>query len=106
MRAFAVLAFLDGVVEAVVDDLLLSDDHLLHAVHEGPADSSAVSGIDESVLRACVEGIFAVHELRMQHHVTLLRRGLHVRKTFPVHKVLGAGNSGSGHCGRKVSRRC
>ena len=103
MRTFAILGLLDCVIVAMVDDLLISNDHMLHAVHESPAYSTTVSGIYESVLRTCVEGIFTIHELRMKNHVALLRSRFHIRKALPVDKVLGASNTGSGNCRRKVT---
>ena len=74
VRALSVFAFLDSMIVTMVDDLFLGYDHMLHALDKGPADASAASGIDETVLRTCVEGIFPVHELRMKHDITLLRR--------------------------------
>lgn len=41
----------------------------------------------------------------MQNHIALLRLGLEVRKTFPVHKVLGSGDTCARHCRRQVSFR-
>ena len=72
MRTLTVLCLLDGMVVAVVDDLLFSYHHLFHAVDKSPADAAAVSCVDETVLRTCVEGIFSVNELRMKHNITLL----------------------------------
>ena len=74
VRTLAVLAFLDGMVVTMVDYLLILDDHMLHAVHKCPANATSVTGVDESVLRTCVEGIFTVHKLRMKDYITLLRR--------------------------------
>ena len=105
VRALAVLHFLNGVVEAPVDDFLLLDDGVLHAVHQGPAYSAAVARVDEAVLRAGIEGIFSVHELRMQHHVALLAGALDVRQALPVHQILGAGHAGGRRGGRQVSLR-
>ena len=81
-----------------VDDLLVFDDHILHAVHEGPAYASTTAGIDESVLWTCVQGIFSIHELRMKDNIALLRVGLHVRKTLPVYKVLRPCHTGCRNC--------
>ena len=71
--AQAVLDFLDRVVLAVVDDLLRPDDGVLDAVRQGPADAAAGAGLDETVLRAGVEGVLAVDEFRVQDDVALLR---------------------------------
>ena len=103
MGAFAVFHFLDGVVMAEVYDLLLLDHCAVHGIYQSPANAAAASCINESVLRTCVEGIFAVHKLRVQDNVPLLAAGLDIRKPLPVHKVLGTGNSGRCSCGGKVS---
>ena len=75
---------------------------MLHAVHQGPANAAAIPGVDKAVLRARVQGIFPVHELRVQHHIALLAPRLNVRQAFPVHEVLGAGYAGSGGGGGQV----
>ena len=97
--AFTVLAFFDGMIVAGVDDLLVAYDCAFHGIHQGPAYSAAASGIDESVLRARVESIFAVHELGVKHHVALLAACLDVRQTLPGAEVPGAGHPGCRHCG-------
>ena len=93
MRSLTVLDLLYSMVMTMVDYLLICNHYLFHAVHKRPANAAAVTGVNESVLRTCVEGIFAVHELRMQDDITLLRGRLHVRKTLPVHQVLGASHT-------------
>ena len=103
MGAFAVFHFLDGVIVTEVDDFLLLDHCAVHGIYQSPANAAAASRVNESVLGACVEGIFAVHKLRVQDHVSLLAAGLNIRKPLPVHKVLRAGNACSGRCGGKVS---
>ena len=104
MRTFAVLHFLDGVVEPLVDDILLGNDGMLHAIYKGPADSAAAARIDESVLRTCIKGILAVHELRVENDVALLRLRLEIRKALPVHEVLGTCDAGCSNSRRKISR--
>ena len=103
VRTFPVLHFLDGVVETPVDDFLVLDDGVFHAVHQGPADTAAVAGIDETVLRAGVQGIFSVHEFGMKHYIALLGRRTDVRQALPVHQVPGTGHTGCRRSGRKVS---
>ena len=103
MGAFAVFHFLDGVIVAEVDDFLLLDYCAVHGIYQSPANAAAASRVNESVLRTCVEGIFAVHKLRVQDNVPLLAAGLDIRKPFPVHKVLGTGNACRCCCGGKVS---
>ena len=75
---------------------------MLHAVHQGPANAAAISGVDKAVLRARVQGIFSVHEFRVQHHIALLAPRLDVRQALPVHEVLGAGYAGSRGGGGQV----
>ena len=72
MRALSVLDLGDGMVATLADDFFFLDFGVGDVVNQGPADSSAASGIDKSVLRAGVEGIFSVDELRMQADVALL----------------------------------
>ena len=42
----------------------------------------------------------------MQNHIALLGLGFEVWKTFPVHKVLGSGDTCACHCRRQVTLRC
>ena len=90
MRTFSVLGFLDRMVVTVIDDLFFCNDYLFHAVDKRPAYASAAACIDETVLRAGIEGIFSIYEFRMENDIPLLRGRLHVRKALPVHKVFCA----------------
>ena len=103
VRTFSVLHFLDGVIMTEIDDLLFLDDGFFHAVHQSPANAASVTGIDEAVLRAGVQGILAVYELGVQHHVALLAGTLDIRQALPVHQILGAGHAGGSRSGREVS---
>ena len=102
MRSLSVLHLRNGVVTAFADYLLLLHFRVADVVYEGPAYSSAAAGVDESVLRTGVEGIFPVYEFRMQADVALLRAGFQVRQSFPVHEVPGAGDAAAGRGGGKV----
>lgn len=104
MRSLAVLHLTYSVVVAHAYDFLLFDFDILHAVNKRPADSSAISGINETVLGTRIERIFSVNKLRMQHHITLLRAGLHVRQPLPVDKIPRPCHTGGGSCRRQVSR--
>ena len=104
MWPLAVLHLADGVIPAAVDDLFLCNDGIFHVIYQRPANSASVSGVDKAVLRAGVQGIFPVNELRVQHHVALLASAADIAQALPVHKVLGTGHAGSGRCGREVSR--
>ena len=77
---------------------------MFHAVHQGPANAAAIPCVDKAVLRARVQGIFPVHELRVQHHVALLAPRLDVRQALPVHQILGAGHAGGSRSSGEVSR--
>ena len=90
-----------------VDDLLLRHDRMLHRIHQRPADAAAVTGVgvDETVLRTRIKGIFAIHKLRMKHHVPLLALGLQVREALPVHQVLRPGDAGGRDGRRQVAGR-
>ena len=74
-------------------------------VNQCPADSSSASGIDESVLRTGVEGVFAVYKFGMKHDVTLLALRFQVGQAFPCLQVFGAGDACSGCSRREVACR-
>ena len=88
-----------------VDDLLLPDHGAVHGIHQRPADAAAVARIDEAVLRTGIEGIFPVHELRMQHHVALLAAADNVRQAVPVDKILRPHDAGTSHGRREIALR-
>lgn len=73
-------------------------------VDERPADAAAVAGVDEAVLRTGVERVFAVDELRVEHHVALLSGAFQVGEAFPVFEVLRAGDACGGDRCREVVR--
>ena len=51
MRALAVLHLFNRMIDSLVDDALLAEYSIRDIVYESPTDSTAVSGVDESVLR-------------------------------------------------------
>lgn len=51
-------------VIARVNDYLLVDLGIRDVVNESPADSTAATGVDEAILRAGIEGIFAIDKFR------------------------------------------
>ena len=61
-------------INTFADDLLLVDDSVCDIIAESEADSSAASGLDEVIHRSGVKSIFAIHEFRMQHYISLLGR--------------------------------
>ena len=94
MRAFPVFHLLDGMIDALVEYLLFAGDfRMADIIDEGEADTSAVAGVDERILRTGVESIFAINKFRMKHNVALLRGTFQIRKAFPVHHVFGARDS-------------
>ena len=72
VRALTVLHLRNGVVTAFADYFLLLHFCVADVIYQGPAYSSAASGVDESVLRAGVEGVFAIDEFRMKADIALL----------------------------------
>ena len=88
-------------VDFLIDDLFMIKFCVFDGVGKSPADSAAGSRINESVLRAGVECVFAVDEFRVKHDIALLRRGGdEVVEPFPVFQVLcphdSAGGDGGG----------
>ena len=82
---------------AQVDYLFFLHHGVFHAVHESPSDSSSASGIDETVLRAGVQCVFAIHEFGMQNHVALLARRDQVGQAFPIDQIVGTGDTSRSH---------
>ena len=103
MRTLAVLHLHNGVIMTCIDNLLFLNLGICDVVNKCPTDATARTGVDESVLRTGVEGILAIHKLRMENDVALLTLGLEVGQTLPVDEVFCACNGGSGCCSREVS---
>ena len=80
-------------INTFADDLLLVDDSMCDIIAESEADSSAASGLNETIHRTGVEGIFSVYELWVQHYIPLLALGDEVGQAFPVFKVPAAYDS-------------
>ena len=98
MRSLTVLDFLYSVIVPCVDNPLVPDLRVLHAVNQGPAYSHpAGSRIDEALLRTCVQGILSIHKLRMKDNISLLGGGFDVRKSLPCLEVLGTDHSSRSH---------
>ena len=104
MRALAILYLSDGMVMTGVDDLLLFHLGVGDVVHQCPADTTTRTCIDEAILRTGIEGIFAVDELRMQHHITLLALGSQVRQALPGLQVFRTGDACCRRCSREIAR--
>ncbi len=90
-------------VVARVNYCFLGDFGMGHVINKRPAYAAAASGVDESVLRAGIKGIFAVIKLRVEHYVALLALALEVGQALPVNKVLGACYAACGCGGGKVA---
>ena len=103
MGALAVLALLDRMVTAHVDDPLVAHLGAGHVVHQSPADATAATGVDEAVLRTGVERVFPLHELGMKHHVALLPRTLQVGQALPRLEIARAGDARGGYGGRQIA---
>ena len=74
VRTHTVLDFLDGVVDFVVDDFFFLYFGVADVVAETKSDAATAAYLDETILRAGVECIFAVNKFGMQHHIALLSR--------------------------------
>ena len=103
MRTFSVFHFHDGMIVSGIDDGLFFHFGMLDVVNESPADATARTSIYESVLRTCIEGILAIHKLRMEHHIALLRTGLEIWQAIPCLEVLCACYACCGSGCREVS---
>ena len=77
---------------------------MCNVIDERPSDATTRTGVDETILWTCIEGIFAIDKLGMQHNVTLLGFGTQVGQTLPVHEVLGAGDAAGGGSCAEVAR--
>ena len=66
----AVLYFLYSVIVTAVDNLFFLDFGICNIINQSPAYSTATSGINKSILRTSVEGIFAIHKFRMKHNIS------------------------------------
>ena len=64
----------DGVIFPQAGHALFVDDCMGNVVAQSEPDSSAASGLDEVIHRSGVKSIFAIHEFRMQHYISLLGR--------------------------------
>ena len=82
--SLSVLGFLDGMVDAAIDDDFF-DDLRVHDIRgESPGNASSRAGLDEGILRAGVEGVLSVDEFRVQYYVSLLfRLRLEIRESLP-----------------------
>ena len=98
MRALTVLYLLDGVVVALVDDGFLFHLRMCHVVYQGPAYAAAASGINKSILRTGIKGIFAIYKFGMKHHITLLALSLQVGQTLPSLQITGTCNACRSRC--------
>ena len=83
MRTLTVLHLRDGMVVTRIDDLLLFHLGMGDIIHQRPADATARTRIDEAILRTGIESVLPVHELRVEHHVTLLRTRLQIGQPLP-----------------------
>ena len=81
----------------LVDDAFVLHFGMGDVIDQRPSDSSAATGINESVLRTGIKRILAVYKFRMQHHIALLALALQIGQTLPRLEVLGTGN---GRCSR------
>ena len=66
------MAASDYILTGSVRSIRKRSDKLADVFYQPPADSPPLSGIDESVLRAGIKGIFPLHKLRVQNYVSLL----------------------------------
>lgn len=81
---------------AMVDNRFLQDFSMGDIIDESPADGATGTCFNETILRAGIESIFAIHKFGMENHVALLASGFQVRKALPVFEVMGPDDSGIG----------
>ena len=104
VRTLTVLHLGDGVVFALVDNRLFLNLSVRDVIHQCPADASTATSVDKTILRTGVEGVFTIHKLRVQHHITLLTLGFQVGQSVPGFQVLGTGDASSGCGSTQVAR--
>ena len=73
-RTLTIFHFFNRVVMTFIDNDLLVNNCLLDTVRKPPTDSATRTSIDESILRASIERIFAIYKFRMKNNITLLVR--------------------------------
>ena len=104
VRTLSILHLGNGVVFALIDNLLFLDLGVGNVIDESPADTTARTCIDETILRTGIEGIFTIYKLWMEHHVTLLRLGLQIGQAIPGLQVLRAGDGSRSRGSREIAR--
>ena len=65
MRTFSILHLFNGMIIAVIYNLFLFHFCMGHIVHQSPTNTATASGINKSILRTGIKGIFS--------HVTNIR---------------------------------
>ena len=106
MRSFAVFHLFYSVVVAVVDDSLFFHFCMSHIINECPADTSAVSGVNKTILWTSVQCVFSVNKFWMQNDIALLAFGNQIRQTFPILQVFGADDTCFCNGRRQIARSC
>ena len=103
--AETVFAFLDRMIEARINDGFLFDRRVRDVRTEAPADAIAAARRRKIRHGTGVEGVFAVHEFRMQHTVALVqRRRFQIAQPFPRHQVFRARNAAPRDGRREIAR--
>ena len=97
----------DGMVFAKAGHFLLIDHRMGNVLAQAKTDTAARTGVDKIVHGSCVKSILPVHELRMEHNISLLGRTERhkVRKPLPFLQILCPYNTGGRHGCRQVACR-
>jgi len=104
-RTVPILRLLDRVIVTTFNDRFRTGHAGGDIFAKRPTNSSAGSDVDKAVHRACVEGVLAVDEFRMEHDVPLLRgRCFQIGQAVPFLEILGPGDPGLGHGRGKIAR--
>ena len=65
VRPLTVLHFGNGMIFALVDNLLVLHLCVSNIITQSPADTTTAARIDKTILRTGVEGILTINEFRM-----------------------------------------
>lgn len=70
--ASAIFRLGQGVIHTSADDFFLINDRMLNILTEAETDAATAAGLDKSIHRPGIEGVFSIDVFGMQHYISLL----------------------------------